>query len=237
MNFEHSNFTNMKRIKFSLIFFAFLHITCFTQDFSIGWANLGTRFIPINNELNYSNFDILTPGFELQLSYHYNYKWSIKTGANYQSLYFRSPIQWHSDNLPPVIASSFDKAICIPVLIKYNFLKTGTSTRAGITTGIYFASPLYHQGTYYSSGNPEISGDERLKVNYYKPYRYSYMYLGFGITKTISLRYEIYAEPFACNILKEVRDGSLVTQKYRNNFWYGIKVGINYLFKIKKHEN
>lgn len=227
----------MKRIKLFLIFFTFVHITCFAQDLSIGLANLGTRFIPIKDELDYSNFDILSPGFELQLSYHYHDNWSITTGANYQSLYFRSPIQWRSYNSPPFVASLLNKAICIPVLIKYNFLKTGASTRVGITTGIYFAFPRYHQETYYSVGNPKISGDDQAYVFDYLPYKYSYMYLGCGITKTLNSRYKIYAEPFACHILKEVRDGSLVTQKYRNSFWSGIKLGINYSFKIKKHEN
>ena len=226
----------MKHIKLLLFVFIFVPINCISQDFSIGWANLGTRFIPINNEQNYSNYDILSPGFELQLSYHYHDNWSITSGVNYQSLYFRSPYPRRSYNPPPFVASLLEKSISIPVLIKYDFLRIGASTHVGITTGIYFAFPLYHQETYYSVGNPKIPGDDESYVFDYKPYKYSYIYLGCGVTKAINTRFQAYAEPFACNILKEVRDGSLVTQKYRGNFWYGIKVGINYSFKINNDE-
>jgi len=90
------------------------------QDFSIGWANIGSRFIPVKDNNSYSNFDILSPGFELQLSYHYHDNWSIIAGATYQSLYFRSPIPKSSYNPPPFVASLLEKDICIPVLIKYN---------------------------------------------------------------------------------------------------------------------
>ncbi|HEY3370161.1 MAG TPA: outer membrane beta-barrel protein, partial [Prolixibacteraceae bacterium] len=204
-------------------------------DFSIGWANLGTRFTPVNNELNYSNYDILSPGFELQLSYHYHNNWVITTGANYQTLFFRSPYPRHSYDSPPFVATLSNKDISIPILIKYNFLKTGSSTRVGITTGIYFAFPVYRQETFYSKGNP-LPDDDQAYISDYLPYKYSFIYLGCGINKTISPRFEIYAEPFACHILKEVRDGSMATQKYRSNFWYGIKLGINYSFKSRKNE-
>lgn len=226
---------NYKKLTFFL--FMCLHIQCLAQDFSIGWANLGTRFYPAKNDRNYSNYDVLSPGFELQLSYHYCDNLAFITGASYQSLFFRSPIDRRSYNSPPFVASLLDKALCIPALIKYNFLKLGASTHVGITTGIYFAFPLYHQTTYYSAGNPKIFGDDEARVGYDFLYKYSYGYMGCGISRTLNTKYEIYAEPFVCNILKEVRDGSLVTQKYRNNFWYGIKIGINYSFKIKNNEN
>jgi hypothetical protein len=160
----------------------------------------------------------------------------ITTGANYQSLFFRSPYPRRTYNEPPFVATLSNKDISIPLLIKYNFLKTGASTRVGITTGIYFAFPVYRQDTFYSYGTP-VNGDEQTNIDDYLPYKYSFIYLGCGITKAISSRFEIYAEPFTCRILKEVRDGSMVTQKYRNNSWYGIKVGINYSFKIRKNEN
>jgi len=82
-----------------------------------------------------------------------------------------------------------------------------------------------------------MPGDEQTYISGYRPYKYSFIYLGCGITKTLSPKYEIYAEPFACHVLKEKHDGSLVTKEYRNNFWYGIKIGINYSFNIKKNEN
>lgn len=226
----------MKCIKLFLITLIFIPINCLAQDFSIGWANLGTRFIPVNNELKYSNYDILSPGLELQLSYHYHDNWVITTGANYQTLFFRSPYPRRTYNSPPFVATVLNKDISIPILIKYTFLKTGASTRVGITTGIYFAFPLYRQETFYSDGNP-MPGDERIHIFDFFPYKYSFMYLGCGITKTISPKFEIYGEPFACHILKEVRDGSGATKKYRNNFWYGIKVGVNYSFKLRKNEN
>ncbi|MDX9883160.1 MAG: hypothetical protein RBS73_13940 [Prolixibacteraceae bacterium] len=207
-----------------------------SQEFSVGWANLGSRFIPQSTEYDYSNFDVFSPGFELQLGYHYHGNWTVTTGVNYQSQYFKTIYSWNSYNSPPYIYTITNKEICVPVLLHYNFLKTGTSGALGFTTGVYFAFPRVRQEIYNSDGNPKIPNDSKYFFFEYRPYKYSYLYLGCAYQKSINPKTELYAEPFLCHILKEIHNGSIVTKEYRKNFWYGIKIGINYSLKIKNHE-
>lgn len=225
----------MKHIQLFLIAFIFIPISCLAQDFSIGWATVGTRFIPEAKNYHYADHDFISPGFELQLGYRFFDNWVIMTGANYQSFFFKTPIE--NETYPPgLIYSLLGKDLSIPILLRYNFMKISPSCHLGFTTGLYFAIPLYAQETIdekiYGGG-----GYRAREIAYYKSAKYSYIYAGLGAYKTISPEFEIYAEPFGSYQLKKNLNQAIDTQEFRNRFWYGIKVGINYSFKIWKNEN
>lgn len=213
----------------------FVYITCFAQDFSIGWANLGTRFSPNKQNYEHSNHDFLSPGFELQLSYKFSEKLVVTSGVNYQSLFLKTPVE--NKTYPPSrINSLLVRDLSIPILLRYKFEEIGSFCHLDFISGIYFAFPQFAQETIndkiYGSG-----GYRAREITEYLPPNYSFIYAGVGTYKTISPRFEIYAEPFGCYQLKKNRDDSLATQVFRNRFWFGIKLGINYLFEIKKNEN
>lgn len=222
----------MKNYKLLLIIFIFLNINCLSQDFSVGLANLGTRFIPDKENYDHANRDFISPGFELQLSYQLLDKWVITSGVNYQSLFFKTPIE--NETYPPSrLYSLLIRDLSIPLLLRYNLAEIGSSSHLRITSGLYFAIPLFAQ----ESANDKIIGGGGYNSRYiieYIPDKYSFMYLGCGIYRAITPKYVIYAEPFGCYQLKKNSNDSFATQVFRDRFWYGIKIGINYSFKIKK---
>jgi hypothetical protein len=225
----------MKYFKLFLIVSIFIHINCKAQDFSIGLANLGTRFIPDKGNYDHANHDFISPGFELQLSYRLLDKLVITSGVNYQSLFFKTPIE--NETYPPArIYSLLIRDISIPLLLRYNFAEIGSSYHLGFTSGLYFAIPLHALETIddkiYGGGGYRAS-----EISFYIPAKYSFIYVGFGGFKTISPKFEIYAEPFGSYQLKKSINQSLDTQEFRNRFWYGIKIGINYSFKIWRNED
>lgn len=222
----------MRRIKLFLIACIFIPFHCLAQDLSIGWANLGTRFIPQKEKYAYVDQDFISPGIELQLSYRFFNNWVIMTGANYQSFFFKTPIE--NETYPPgIVYSLLGKDLSIPILLKYNFMKISSSCHLGFTSGLYFAIPLYAQETI----DEKIRGGggyRASEIAYYKSPKYSYIYAGIGVFKAISPKFEIYAEPFGSYQIKKNLNQSVVTQEFRNRFWYGIKIGINYSFKVGK---
>jgi hypothetical protein len=210
-------------------------MNCLAQDFSIGLANVSNRFIPQKEKYAYADHDFISPGVELQLSYRFFDNWVIMSGANYQSFYFNTPIK--NETYPPgIVYSLLGKDLSIPILLRYNFMKLSSSCHLGFTSGLYFAIPLYAEETI----NDKITGGGGYRardIAYYTPPKYSFIYAGLGAFKVISPEFEIYAEPFCNYQLKKNLNQSVVTQEFRSQFWYGIKIGINYSFKIWKYEN
>lgn len=225
----------MKQMKSLLIVFVFLHINCLAQDFSIGWASAGTRYIPEKGKYDYADHDFISLGFELQLSYHLSDNWVIISGANYQSFFFKTPID-NETYSPGQVYSLLGKDLSIPILLRYDFMRLSTSCHLGFCPGIYFAIPLYAQETIdekiYGGG-----GYLAREINYYKPAKYSFAYAGLGVFKTISPEFEIYAEPFGSYQLEKSANQAIDSKEFRSRFWYGIKLGINYSFKVWNGEN
>lgn len=225
----------MKYIKVFLVIFICIPINLLAQDISIGWSSSGTRYIPEKGKYYYADHDFISPGFELQVSYHFSDKWIIMSGINYMSFFFKTPIK--NETYPPSqIYSLLGKDLSIPILLRYNFMRLSPTCHLGFSPGMYFAFPLYAQETIdekiYGGG-----GYLAREINYYKPAKYSFAYAGLGVFKTISPDFEIYAEPFGSYQLEKSANQAIDSKEFRSRFWYGIKLGINYSFKVWNGEN
>jgi len=222
----------MRILKFIIIPIAIIliHLDCFSQEYSIGWANLGTRFISNKENYNDASRDFLSPGLELQLGYHFSESWSLISGINYQTMFFNTPLKKNETNRPDQISSVLLRDLSIPVLFRYNFAKKKTYSWA-VTAGIYYAIPLFAQ---YAQEDKIYGGGgyNPRSIEYTLPENYSNTYLGAGIYKIASSKFELYAEPFICYQLDE----NLTSREVRKRFWFGLKAGINYSLKKKKDE-
>jgi len=220
----------MKHIKLLLVIIS-LNINCLAQDFSIGLANLGTRFIPDKGNYDYANHDFISPGFELQLGYKLSGNLVITSGAYYQSLFFKTPAE--NETFPPdQIYSTLIKDISIPFLLRYEFAKIGSSGHVCFTSGFYYS---FHHFAYETINDKIYGGGgyRARQITEYVPANYSFIYAAFGIYNKISPRYEVYTEPFGSYQLNQ----NSLANEVRGRFWYGIKIGINYSFKIWRNEN
>ena len=223
----------MKILKFIIfpIAIILLHLDCFSQEFSIGWANLGTRFISNKEKYKQASRDLISPGFELQIAYHFRKDLSMISGVNYQTLFFNTPLKKDETNRPDQISSVLLRDLSIPILFRYNFAEKETHSW-GVTAGIYYAIPIF---ALYAENQKIYGGGGYVarSINYWISGKYSFSYFGASVHKKISSKWEIYAEPFLCYQLNE----NDLSREVRNRFWFGLKIGMSYSFKIKNKEN
>jgi hypothetical protein len=199
--------------------------------FSVGWAIQATRYSTYDRNFERPFLDgLLTPGNELQISFHITENLAVTSGTNYQVIAIHSKRYERGENLAIPRNNSYIKQISIPLLLSFQIFNNNKKFSQHLVVGNYFGKIIndHFINEIYTNGSGSFESGSH--TNYLTNKNFYQVYTGYKMICKITPEFQLFFEPFGSFHLK---NDEIIENVY-NRFLFGFKTGLKY--NLKRNE-